>query len=228
MGTYYNCQLKVEGPNDSIERFKNLTLEINTEIEYSYNTFFEKLMPGIEGVWKKERYDSFNLNETQKKSLLILEEFTDNFYFEFSGGYTFYDWFGNGRMTNLAMWNDWGAWCRLSITETSIIVNFTSNNTPPFILIIGGSKLFPELTFRFSVISLSEMHEFACIEGSNGSFKQSDLEIFYEEGRSEKPVFNDGTGNWFFSDTREKLSDNNYVLTRTNILFDFTESNQQG
>ena len=227
MGTYYDCQLKVEGPIESIERFKNLTLEINTESEHSYKTFFERLMPGIDGVIKKEHYDGFGLSETEKESVLLLEDFTDDFYLEYNGSYTFYDWFGKGRLTNLPMWNDQGVWSRLSITETSIIVNFTSNHTPPFILIIGGSKLFPELTFRFSLYALSEMHEFTCIEGSNGSFIESDLELFYEDWKNNRLVYKDENGIWFYDDTKEPCLDRMYIDRRTNILFDRSESNIQ-
>lgn len=227
MGNYIDCQLKVEGPKEVIEKFKNLTLEINSEHKHCYETFFERLMPGIEGVLTKEYAESLNLNDEEKNVFQILEDFTQNFDFEYCYSTTFYEWFGNASMTKVGTWNEPYYWGRLSITDTSIIVNFTTNNTPPIILIIGGSKIFPELSFRLSFYDTCNPDTFNCIEGCDGNFKETDLKIFLINFPGDRIIFKGETDDWYYSDTNELINEEVYPVKYTDILFDNSEPNCQ-
>jgi len=171
MGNYIDCQLIVEGPKESIDRFKKLTLEIDPEsVTDSYEVCLTELMPGIESVVTRDYFNSLELEEDELTSLLILDEFTNDFDFPFFRSNTFYDWFGNARFTKWSIWVDHNCWSNLYMSETLLSVKFTSLETPPLILIIGGSKLFPDLNFKMSFFDVFDNYETGRIEGANGIF----------------------------------------------------------
>jgi hypothetical protein len=223
MGNYIDCQLKVEGPAEAIERFKELTLSINPDDKRIYSTNFKSLMPHVEMIISNKLIESLNNKMLEDKSYILLEDFTADFSFRYWDYKTFYEWIGKIRWTDIAIWNDPEFWHRLSLKEDEIIVNFTSNNTPPILLIIGGSKLFPELKFRLSFFDTVNESAFNAIEGINGVFTESDLKLYYAEFNTDEKILKDSNGNWTYEKSGLPLI--GQVELRTDILFDHNEAN---
>lgn len=223
MGNYIDCQLKVEGPAEAIERFKELTLLINPDDNRFYCTKFKTLMPDIEMVISKRLLESLNNEAPSDKSYILLEDFADDFSFGYWGSKTFYEWFGEVRETDIAILEEPEYWYRLSLKENELIVNFTSINTPPIVLIIGGSKMFPELKFRLSFFDTVNESAFNAIEGVNGVFTESGLNYYYAEFDTDKKIYKDITGNWTYEESNMPFI--GHPQLRTDILFDQNEPN---
>jgi|694.fasta_scaffold154591_2 hypothetical protein len=223
MGNYIDCQLKVEGPAKAIKKFKDLTLLINHDDKRLYCTIFKPLMPEIEMIISKKHIGALNNETLLDKSYMLVEDFSADFQFRYSDFETFYEWLGKGRKTDVAVINEPEYWHRLSLKENEIIVNFTSINTPPILLLIGGSKLFPELNFRLSFFDTVDESAFNSIEGINGVFKESDLKLYYAEFNTDEKLMKDSNGNWTYEKSGLPLI--GQAELRTDILFDHNEAN---
>jgi hypothetical protein len=224
MANYIDFQLKVEGTRERLQQLQDLIVNIHYDSdEYSIN--LEPLMQGRKGVLSKKRISEMDLCESELEKFFVLEDFTKDFNFQYSGSYTFYDWHGNGRVGELAIWNEY-FWQRVSINENSLIVNVISKWSPPIVNIISGSKLFPDLNFRLSFHDISdELHPWGSVEGRNGIFAEPSLNYYMMDRVNDKRVYTNDNINWFYVEDQDSPVNLLYISRCTDELYDKSEPN---
>lgn len=84
MANYIDCKLIVQGPSESINKFKQLTIKVDSELtNVLYDVCLTELMQGIDGVVTRDYFDELINEENIGESLLILDEFINDFEFNY-------------------------------------------------------------------------------------------------------------------------------------------------
>ena len=224
MGSYIDFQIKVTGPAISLIKLKELLIKVDNENK-TYDIEFKELMQQKKGVLSREYIDQNDFDQSELEEYFILEEFVNDFKFEYYNDSTFYDWFGNGRTADLGIW-DSDCWQKFSQYDNQLFFNGTANHTPPLIHVIAASRLFPELFFRISfIVATDEMHPYGSIEGQNGLFAESKLNFYYIDSINERRAYSDGYGNWFYYDNHNLIHDDSIIRVVDNLFDKIARNN---
>jgi hypothetical protein len=221
MGSYIDFQIKVTGPANSLIKLKELLIKVDNENK-TYDIEYKELMQHKKGVLSREYIDQNDFDQSKLEEYYILDEFVNDFKFEYYNNYTFYDWFGNGRTADLGIWES-DCWQKFTEYDNQLFFNGIANHTPPLIHIIAASRLFPELFFRISFFVVTdELHPYGSIEGQNGFFAESRLNYYYIDSINQKRVYLDRNGNWIYYDNHNKLDEYQSISRMVENLFDKT------
>lgn len=224
MSNYIDFQLTAVGNRNTLEQLQNLIVSVNNDRD-EYKLNLNALMMGKLAVISKSHSEDFTYTKEELTEFYILEEFVNDFEFEFYEKLSYYEWHGKGKGANLCIWND-EYWQRLTINEHSIILNGTSKVEPPIVHVIAASRLFPDLNLKLSFVDTTgEIRSFGSIEGKNGQFSESNTTIEYKDILNNKLVYSDGFGNWFYADCHGYMSDDRYIERFAIDLFDKIEPN---
>ncbi len=219
MGSYIDFQIKVTGSINSLQKLKDLLIKVDHENK-TYDIDFKILMQQKKGVLSRKCIEHEDFDRSALNEFYILEDFVNDFKFEYYENSTFYDWFGCCRDADLGIWES-DCWQNISTYYNELIFNGIANHTPPLIHVISASRLFPDLFFRISFINATdEMHQMGSIEGQNGLFAESKLNFFTIDSINRKRVYSDGNGNWFYYEDHECLGDDQFITRAVDNLFD--------
>ena len=219
MGSYIDFQIKVTGSINSLQKLKDLLIKVDHENK-TYDIDYKILMQQKIGMLSRKCIEHDEFDHSALNEFHILEDFVNNFKFEYYENSTFYDWFGCCRDSDLGIW-DSDCWQNISTYYNELIFNGTANHTPPLIHVISASRLFPDLFFRISFINATdEMHPMGSIEGQNGVFAESKLNFFYIDSINRKRVYPDGFGNWFYYEDHKCLGEDEFIKRSVDDLFD--------
>ena len=219
MGSYIDFQIKVTGSINSLQKLKDLLIKVDHENK-TYDIDYKILMQQKIGMLSRKCIEHDEFDHSALNEFHILEDFVNNFKFEYYENSTFYDWFGCCRDADLGIW-DSNCWQNFSTYCNELIFNGVANRTPPIIHVISASRLFPDLFFRISFFNATdEMHPMGSIEGQNGQFAESKLNFFYIDSISKKRVYSDGFGNWFYYEDHECLGEDEFIIRVVDELFE--------
>lgn len=219
MGSFIDFQIKVTGSANSLQKLKDLLIKVDHENK-TYDIDYKILMQQKIGMLSRKCIEHDDFDRSALNQFHILEEFVNDFKFEYYENSTFYDWFGCCRDADLGIW-DSDCWQKFSEYDNQLFFNGTANHTPPLIHVIAASRLFPELFFRISfIVATDEMHPYGSIEGQNGIFAESKLNFFNIDSINGRRVYCDGFGNWFYYENHECLGEDKLIRRAVDDLFD--------
>lgn len=160
----YNT-LKIEGESLCLELVKDNVTKV---FENHYEINLKPLFKGKCGIIN---YELIGNKPTNSAEMPSLKDSFEDFEFEYKNKSTFYEWCSFVKFTDTSVWVE-KKWSKLILIENTLLVDFTSEMTPPIIEIMLGSNLYPALRFTLSFFEDSDTSNHFKIEGANGKFQQ--------------------------------------------------------
>ena len=219
MANWIESQLCVTGTKETIENFKNTFI---TKYEDGYDLNFDKLFANYKYVLSKNSIGSNQICEDDLHDILLLEELTPNFDFNYLRCLNYYEYTEKeNQRYNVYSWVDYGYHTNehILIEENIIMVRFSSKWYPPVHAIIHFSKSFPEAYFRHAFYDISWENTLGCIEGQNGIFKDTKHDFGFHDEKTKEPVYQNKDGYWFYSSTNQEIKDECFSPAVTTCLF---------